>query len=424
MVIRLLLAALLLLSVWSGVQLYSVESERRALREDAVELSKIKYGIFNVDEWKRIAARIISEKIEEFDLSEGDRKDMRIKINDFLREVIRELKGRFQEENKKGFLGFLKREGASLFGIFDGLEDDIPEFTDQIMRFLDDPQNRAEAKAYLTEKVNDYADNTFSETDYTLHDEILERHGHADRYTAVAAFDARIRELELEKRPFELIVYLILTACLAFLIFVKRIGKWEVTAITAISALALFLGVMLPMIEIDARIEKLAFSLLGEPVVFTDQVLYFKSKSILEVVELMVMQGKADLLAVGFLVLAFSVLFPLAKIMASVFYLHAPRLRRSKATRFLVFKTGKWSMADVMVVAIFMSYIGFSGIVSEQLGQLEGIARHADVLTTNNSRLQTGFFMFAGFVVLSLGVAQRMGAMSGVNDCEGPAPVQ
>ena len=421
MIIRLLLAALVVLSVWAGAQLYAVETERRELRDDAVELSKIKYGIFNVDEWKRIVTRVISEKIEEFDLSEGDRKDMRIKINAFLTEVISELKDRFRQENKKGLMGFLKREGATFFGIFDQMERDIPVFTDQIVTFFDDPQNRAEAKAYLTEKVNDYADNTFSETDYTVHDEILERHGYADRRKAVAAFDARSRELELKKRPYELIVYAVLAALMAYLFFVKKVGKWEVTLITAVSAMALFLGVMLPMIEIDARIAKLAFSLLGEPVVFTDQVLYFKSKSILEVVELMVMQGKADLLGVGFLVLAFSVLFPLAKITASVFFLHMTRLRKSKVIRFLVFKTGKWSMADVMVVAIFMSYIGFSGIVSEQLGQLEGIARHADVLTTNNSRLQTGFFMFAGFVVLSLGVAQRMSTMEDVSAAEAPS---
>ncbi len=65
-------------------------------------------------------------------------------------------------------------------------------------------------------------------------------------------------------------------------------------------------------------------------------------------------------------------------------------------------------MADVMVVAIFMSYIGFSGIVSEQLGQLEGLAKNADILTTNQSSLQTGFFMFAAFVLLSLAISQRI----------------
>ena len=37
--------------------------------------------------------------------------------------------------------------------------------------------------------------------------------------------------------------------------------------------------------------------------------------------------------------------------------------------RFFVLKSGKWSMADVMVVAIFMAYIGFNGIITSQFGQ-------------------------------------------------------
>jgi uncharacterized paraquat-inducible protein A len=74
----------------------------------------------------------------------------------------------------------------------------------------------------------------------------------------------------------------------------------------------------------------------------------------------------------------------------------------------MVFKTGKWSMADVMVVAIFMSYIGFSGILTEQLGQLEGLTNKIDILTTNKSSLQIGFFLFTSFVILSLLVSQKL----------------
>jgi len=148
--------------------------------------------------------------------------------------------------------------------------------------------------------------------------------------------------------------------------------------------------------------------LLGEPVSFTDQVIYYKSKSILEVVELMMVQGKPDLIAVGLLVLAFSVLFPLSKLIACMLYLYRASVRESKVLRFFVFKSGKWSMADVMVIAIFMSYIGFSGIISEQLNQLEGLTQTMDILTTNRSSLQTGFFMFTGFVLLSLMISQRI----------------
>ncbi len=68
-------------------------------------------------------------------------------------------------------------------------------------------------------------------------------------------------------------------------------------------------GLLLPMIEIDARISSIRFTLLGESILFEDQVLYYKSKSILQVVSLMLTQRRLDVLFVGLLVLLFSVLF-------------------------------------------------------------------------------------------------------------------
>lgn len=89
-------------------------------------------------------------------------------------------------------------------------------------------------------------------------------------------------------------------------------------------------------------------------------------------------------------------------------YLYFPALETNRFLRFMVFRTGKWSMADVMVIAIFMAYIGFSGILSEQLSQLDGISNNLDVLTTNKSSLQDGFFLFSTFVVMSLLVVHRL----------------
>jgi len=407
-VVRTVLATACALALWAGLNLYGLEAERRALREDVVELSKIKYGIFNVDEWKVIASGIIAKKIDEFDLSVSERKEMRQKISGFLTELIGDLKDRFYDDNKRGVLGFIKSQGASFLGIFDKMERDVPVFTEQILTFLDDPKNRAELKSFLNEKVTEYADRTFSETDYTLHDAILEKRGHTHRGTAIRALQAEEDTLNPLKAKYTRTIYALLALCLLSLLLRQKNDPWEMTFVIATALVALLLGVLLPMIEIDARIDTLAFQLLGEPVIFSDQVLYFKSKSILEVVQLMWAQGKADLLAVGGLVFIFSVVFPMSKMCASVLMVHWPHLQQKGFVRFLVFKTGKWSMADVMVVTIFMSYIGFSGIVSEQLSQLKGIARNADVLTTNQSSLQTGFFMFACFVVLSLGVAQRL----------------
>jgi hypothetical protein len=147
---------------------------------------------------------------------------------------------------------------------------------------------------------------------------------------------------------------------------------------------------------------------MGTKLSFTDQVLYYKNKSILEVVKTLAENGKADLIAVAVLVFTFSVLFPFLKLSSSLVYLFKVGAEKWKFIRFMVFKTGKWSMADVMVVAIFMAYIGFSGIVTEQLSQLKDISTTVDILTTNNSSLKEGFFLFTGFVLLSILISTKI----------------
>jgi uncharacterized membrane protein YtjA (UPF0391 family) len=162
------------------------------------------------------------------------------------------------------------------------------------------------------------------------------------------------------------------------------------------------------MINIDARISRMEFELMGESIIFIDQVLYFKSKSILEVVWVMITNKKVDVMTVGILVFSFSVLFPVSKLLGSFAYIYSEKLRNNPVIKFLVFKTAKWSMADVMVVAIFMAYIGFTGIISEQLTSLENIALNVDIMTTNASSLQIGFFLFTAFAVLSLMVSHKL----------------
>ncbi|HHL52005.1 MAG TPA: paraquat-inducible protein A, partial [Flammeovirgaceae bacterium] len=163
-----------------------------------------------------------------------------------------------------------------------------------------------------------------------------------------------------------------------------------------------------PLIEIDARIAEVSFTILGEKIFFTNQVLYYKSKSILEVVQLMLSQNQFDLTLVGLLVLTFSLIFPICKLICSIIYLYKPNSRMNPLIAFMVVKSGKWSMADVLVIAIFMAYIGFDGIISEQLNQIENISLNLDLVTTNNSNLLFGFYLFTSFVFLSLLTSQKI----------------
>ncbi|HYC84987.1 MAG TPA: paraquat-inducible protein A, partial [Chryseosolibacter sp.] len=213
---------------------------------------------------------------------------------------------------------------------------------------------------------------------------------------------------EEKSRPFKIALMLVTLVTAIYIAVVRLTTQTDYLLLTLVSFVLLATGLVLPMIEIDARISSLSFTLLGESVTFKDQVLYYKSKSILEVVQLMLTQDRVDVLLVGVLVFVFSVLFPIAKLLASMVYMYSARSRDNRTVRFLIFQTGKWSMADVMVIAIFMSYIGFSGIITEQLRQIETIAGNIDILTTNKSSLLSGFFCFTSFAIISLLISHKL----------------
>lgn len=69
---------------------------------------------------------------------------------------------------------------------------------------------------------------------------------------------------------------------------------------------------------------------------------------------------------------------------------------------FFAFKSGKWSMADVMVIAIFMAYIGFNSILTEQMKNLNMNSESFNSIATNQTSLQPGYIVFGCFVLFSL----------------------
>ncbi|KAA3620857.1 MAG: hypothetical protein DWP94_11625 [Flavobacterium sp.] len=389
-----------------SIQIYQIEQRKIDLKNDLIELSKIKYGLFNVDEWKTILADVITKKVEEFNLTEANRYEMRSKIQNFLSVVINDLEERYYQERSNSLMGWLESGVASVTGTFDQIKKDIPVFTDQIINFLNDPNNREAIRSYINDKIDQYADKTFSKTDYTRVNAIFNKYGTSNIYSTKSELQTQVNILNIQMRVKKWILIGISILTILIIAISGSLRSLEIIMALAISLVFLLMGVFLPMIEIDARISEITFSLLGEEVSFTDQVLYYKSKSILEVVELMLTQGRIDLMAVGLLVFAFSVLFPVSKLICSVIYLFSNHV--NKIVRFMVLKSGKWSMADVMVVAIFMAYIGFDGIISEQLKSLEGIAKNLELLTTNNSNLLFGFYCFTIFVILSLTISQKI----------------
>ena len=396
-------------SLFFGYKIYQQEKVNQQLQAHVIEMHDIKYGLFNVDEWKEVFAGLIAKKMNDFNIANTDETEVKKQISAFLETAVDGFQKRYEEENKGGGItSLLKRSISSFAGIFDQVKKDIPIFTDEIYKFLTEGGSEEMLQKYLEDQLDAYVKDSFLVTDYTVMNNIIKKYEGKDKDDTVSIINTKIEENYKNKDAYYYALLAMFLAAISLLIFLKNKTNTEFLIFTSYSVLLLFLGVFLPMIAIDARIEELNFPFLGETIQFKDQVLFYKSKSIMEVVDLMISQNRLDLLFVGILVLLFSVLFPVSKLLSSLVYVFSDKMKNNKLIKFLVFKTGKWSMADVFVIALFMAYLGFDGLITEQLKQIQNITNSSAILTTNNSGLLFGFYAFTGFVFFSLFIAQKV----------------
>jgi hypothetical protein len=377
------------------------------LKEDWVEISEIKYGLFNMDHWKNIIAEVLEKKINEFELEDSNKVVVRKKVETFLYKTIDDFETKFYKDNQKTLSGSMKNAVVNYTGMMDKIKSEVPNLSKQVVEFISQPQNKSAIKEFVKSKLDGYFAETFANVDYSDTDIILKKYHQSTIPDAKIALQHLIDKQDTMWTIGKITLMALSAMAGIILILISSLSRVDLLLSILISLSLMVLGIVMPMIEIDARIAELQFTFLGESIQFTNQVLYYKSKSIMEVVGLMLTQKKPDVFAVGILIFSFSVLFPAIKLVFSTLLLYRPEWNHP-VIRFFVFKSGKWSMADVMVVAIFMAYIGFSGIISEQLFHLEKISHQLSILTTNESSLQVGFYAFISFVIISMLISYRI----------------
>lgn len=386
-----------------SLHIHRVAHERGVLRADQMEISHITYGLFDPSEWKDALSGILRKKVMEFELTGSDRDQVRGRAIDLMNGLLTEVEQVLNERNrKKGVGGAMKNAVISYLVDVEDIRSGVPRYADMIVDYANDPVNRQEMQCFVMEKLDELGCRTDGKVDRTVLRRTLARYGTNDRSVALEVLTARIAA---QDRALEG-MYMLLTLAVATLIVLALTcspGQRIVLIMLIIAGLSLLLaGLGTPMIDIEARIETFELILLGEHVDFTDQILFHQSKSILQVVNVLLKDGKPGLMAVAILVFAFSVVLPSLKMAFSLITLIRGRAVNGRFAHWLMNKAGKWSMADVMVVAIFMAFIGFNGVVDSQLSTLQEYASSVHVLTTNNSALEIGFYLFTAYCLIGL----------------------
>jgi hypothetical protein len=297
----------------------------------------------------------------------------------------------------------------------------VPEYADVVLAEMGKPESKAAFKRYIKSVLAEGAKNTFGNVDLRWYSSILKQHGCADAIACQQELGNRIRQAEAKLEYYYLAV--LVSSAMAFVLVLteRPVLRRSGTIVLLLFCVVLLVGgVLTPMIEVEAKISRLRMTFLGEPIGFGDQVLYFQSKTVLEVFHTLIAQGRPDMWIVGVLVLMFSVVFPILKISTSAFCLYKPSLlRENRVARFLVLESSKWSMADVMALAIFMAFVAFNGLIANTMGGLNGTGAEL-AIPTDSSKLLPGYYLFVGFCMASLFLSKKL--ERGIRTSQGTEP--
>jgi len=389
------------------VQLIVQARQNQKLKTDLAEINHIRYGLLNVDEWTDQVTTILSIKIVEFQLTPDSREKLLHNLENILYTMIDEVEAMVMERFSEQLSG-MKRIAVGMFFNVDQLRDSVPSYANQLLLELNKPENKAFLQKFLTERLEDFKASTFNLDQMESLDLLLASYGCSDKSECREQLEAAI-EVKRGEIGFRVIAIIVLVTALFLL---NTITKHRLTGIQSIllllSSLCLLMGgITTPMIDLEAMIDLLLFQLMGEEVKFFDNIIFFQSKSITDVVRILMEEGSLPMIFVGCLVFLFSIVFPACKLISSLLYAYdVRRLRENKLIRFFVIKSGKWSMADVMVVAIFMAFIGFDGIIGNQLDILTETAKPVEIFSTNGTKLLGGFYLFLMFCISSLALSE------------------
>jgi hypothetical protein len=407
---RLVVGILLLLpAIWFSWKTVDELGTRRMLRTDLAEITHARYGILSADQWRSVIGPILNTQVDKLDLK-GQTKSLRPMVERSLNELLDNIKTQMTTSPSK-IPGKAPANAMLVNMVVASLRPHVPEYTNVVMAQLTKPDVQKSFQDSIRGVLNNAVKNTFSTTDMTTYNAILKHYGCVDGAACEETLGSQINASDKKLQRYYLTV--LASAALGFIALMvgkPRLSRGAVVVLMLFCIAMLAGGVLSPMLEVEVRVTKLDATLLGSPIEFQDQSLYYRSKTVLEVFQTLIHMGRPEMTLVGVLVILFSVVFPLLKMLALAACLFRPALlRTSRFVKILAFELSKWSMADVMVLAIFMAFVAFNGVIGSAWDGLRSMPQIRQVtIPTDSSRILPGYYLFVGFCISSIILSKKL----------------
>ncbi|RQO66407.1 2-methylisocitrate lyase [Pedobacter sp. KBW06] len=399
------LSLLLCGEAWFGYRVSTLSAQQEEIKADYSVANNITFGILSVDQWREKMAAVVEGKVNEFSMTSMQKKDLQKKVEKQLNGLVDKAVREFNKP-QKSIGGKLKKLAFNAMVDQDEIHAEVPGFAATIVNRINKPASKKRIKNIITSKVNQLEKQTFDNTEpasVTVTRHIYKKYQVSDKEAFEKTINSRLSRIHtlLHNYTYAMIACVLLALCLWFFLR-KQVRLHTTLYILSISfaLVLLFVGVTATIIEVDARIQSLNLTLLSEKLAFSNQVLFFQSKSIAGIVASLVGQPKPDAVLVGILILLFVIILPVLRMIGKgILIWGREKYAENKLIRFLALDLGKWDMADVMVVGIAMTYIGLNGILQSQLSGLNIKEELLSTVTQNNTSLQPGYYIFVAYVV-------------------------
>jgi Paraquat-inducible protein A len=408
----LVMTVLLAIVAYCGYKVHTLSGQAESIRRDYSTTNNIGYGILSVNKWRDLVVASVTNEIQNFTLTPAEKDSLEKEVTQLLNGMIDKGDSAINAP-KKSIGGKLQKLAYNTFVKKKKLHEMVPDISRKLTNDMLAPSSKRRLKYLAKNKLEDISQDIYDsakDAQQKSLDSIYQRY-HLDSDSAFQKYtDTTLPVLQHTTYTYTYVVLavVLLVVGLWYLLRKQRHLYVAFYILSIVMALILLVvGLSTAMIDIDARINSLSFELLGQTVAFKNQVIFFQSKSILDVVHILLATGKYDSIFVGILILAFSILFPVAKLLSTgISLLSQRKWAKNKVIHYFAFQSGKWSMADVTVVAIFMAYIGFNGILRSQMSYLNTHSDSFTSIATNQTSLQPGYIIFVTFVVFGLTLSQ------------------
>lgn len=403
------LAILLGTEAYFGFRLHELSDQQERIKEDYADINNITYGLFSVQQWKDNVSRIVHHQVRNLKMTRKQKKILQTEVEQVLLALINKAEA-LVNKPKKTLSGKIQKFAIRNFVNSDSIRAQVPGFARKIIAEVDNPKNKRQLSRMAMGEFNELADEEKLDSAFVANGASVKAMYRKYQVSSTGLLNkklsASLADIRTKTYGYSFGMLACVVVVLVFWWGLRKCRDLYVTLFVMsllFAFILLFVGLTASMIEVDARIRSLDFVLLGEHVVFKDQVLFFQSKSIMDVVRVLISQPGIDSILVGVLILVFSILFPVVKLSSTgIHLLGNKKLAENKVIKYFAFQSGKWSMADVIVIAILMAYIGLNGLLEGQLQALNIKNDSLTILTTNNTALQPGYIIFISFVLYGL----------------------